>query len=99
MGPSNNSCVFGLHVWARAGQLSTTHACSCPLQAGDLQNAMVRIGSKLEQGEAQKHSLEYQLTLSQKDCRQHLDLLEQREKEWNTLKQSFQGYPLSVVFS
>ncbi len=73
---------------------------ACPLQAGDLQNAVVRIGSKLEQGEAQRHSLEYQLTLSQKDGRQHIDLLEQREKEWNTLKQSFQGWlitNLSIV--
>lgn len=65
--------------------------CSVHVQAGDLQNAVVRMRSQLEQGEAQRHSLEYQLTLAQKDSRQNLDLLEQKETEWNTLKQSLQG--------
>ena len=68
------------------------------VQAGDLQNAVVRLRSQLEQGEAQRHSLEYQLTLARKEGRQSMDLLEQRENEWNTLKQSLQGLQLKLQF-
>ena len=69
---------------------------SVHIQAGDLQNAAVRLRSQLEQGEAQRHSLEYQLTLAQKDSRLNLDLLEQKDKEWNTLNQSLQGVLLNT---
>ncbi len=61
------------------------------IQAGDLQNAVVRLRSQLEQGEAKRQSLEYQLALIQKDGRQNIDRLDQREKEWKTSKKSLQG--------
>ncbi len=61
------------------------------IQAGDLQNTAVRLRSQLEQGEAKRQSLEYQLALTHKDGRKNIDRLDQREKEWKTTKKSLEG--------
>lgn len=76
--------------WVFQGGLIRLYV-SCILQAGDLQNTVVRLHSQLEQGETERHTLEYQLTLAQKDGRVSRDLLDEREEEWSSLKTSFQG--------
>ena len=47
---------------------------------------MASLQSKLEQGETERQSLHYQLTLAQKESRQSTLLLAEKENEWNSIQ-------------
>ena len=51
----------------------------------------MQLQSRLEQGEAEKQQLEYQLALAQREAGDGRDVLEEREREFQSLQSTVNG--------
>ena len=59
-------------------------------QTNNLQNQVAKLQSLLERNEAEKQKLEYSLALAQREGRQNEDVLEEKEREFESIQSSLQ---------
>lgn len=67
------------------------HTHAHPSQSASLQSQLMQLQSRVEQGEAEKQQLEYQLALAQREAGEGRDILEEREREFQSLQSTVNG--------